>query len=277
VAPLITAINEVATDRKNKPYRVRLPLKFPECEQQTNNNDCGPFVCGFIENIINETINPLFEINIENIRKRCHQLRPRVSDRPEGITGGGDILITEISKTKVYSKKISQQKINVYNTKRETTMNLRRFEYFQMSNLIDILPPNDKWLTLSTQATYQIAKNNESYIKSNISYKIFINIDKVFCPLCISDLQWILVVFDVNNKTTIVYNVMESLTLEQELAINSINANLLSFFRLGGEGWILKQSNDLPTSQKFAESGYWIANSIWQLYHNNPPTMMYEK
>jgi len=75
MSPLIAAIYKTVTDKENKLLRIKLPLNFPECGQQKNNKDCGTFVCGFRENITNETIDLLFEINIENIRKRCHQLR----------------------------------------------------------------------------------------------------------------------------------------------------------------------------------------------------------
>jgi len=68
VASLVRAVNSYITDEDGRLYSVSLLLKFPECQQQENSYDCGPFVCGFIENIIKGKADPLFEIDIAGIR-----------------------------------------------------------------------------------------------------------------------------------------------------------------------------------------------------------------
>jgi len=136
VAPLIRAINSYVTDVEGRLYSVSLPLNFPECEQQQNTVDCGPFVCGFIENIIRGKVEPLFDINIAGIRHRCNILTPQVRDKcSQTVVGGG--LTAKPPKRTNYTKRISKKNITDQTARCKITANLLRFDYNQMNNLVD--------------------------------------------------------------------------------------------------------------------------------------------
>jgi len=90
VAPLIRAINSIVTDANDCLFTTSLPLQFPECQQQYNDFDCGPFICGFVENIIIGKLDPLFNIDIAKIRQRSNALTPhnRVNRPAKTVKGG---------------------------------------------------------------------------------------------------------------------------------------------------------------------------------------------
>jgi len=150
------------------------------------------------------------------------------------------------------------------------TANLLRFEYGQMNNLLNILPPRSGWKMLSTLITHRIAKGDETFIKKNISFSDFMDIDKVFCPVCLSDFQWFLIVYDKSSRTSTVYNTLDSLSADQTTAIDILTSNLCSFFRIDKDGWTINNSNEIEKTTSFTGSGYWIANTIWQLFHDQP-------
>ena len=212
VAPLIRAINSYVTDGEGRLFSVSLPLNFPECEQQQNTVDCGPFVCGFIENIIRGKFEPLFDIDIAGIRRRCNILTPQVRDKCSQTVVGGGGLTAKPPKRTNYTKRISKKNITDQTARRKITANLLRFEYSQMNNLVDMLPLRPNWITLSPQMAFRIAKGDETFIRKNISFNTFVGIDKVLCPICLSDFQWFLIVFDRPSRTSTVFNSLESLT-----------------------------------------------------------------
>jgi len=147
-----------------------------------------------------------------------------------------------------------------HNARRKITADLLRFEYNQMNNLLNILPPRSGWRMLSTLLTLRIARGYETFIKKNISYNSFIDIDKVMCPVCLSDFQWLLVVFDKPSRTSTIYNTLDSLSADQTTGIETLTSNLCSFFRIDKEGWTIISSDDIEKTNTFTESGYWIAN-----------------
>ena len=223
-------------------------LKSFEHQLQSNGNDCGPLVCGYVIKISQKNM-PL-NIDIEEIRSWVYfnAFEPLSS---LSNSGGG------------------------YFHNNSNLVALKSIQNFDKSHLMRYLSEIVKasnLLVLNADFSANLAKCNEEFIRENISFRQFIGKDLVICPF-VDNSKWIIFVFNQKNRSSYIIDTSSKFLDKSLLLVGiSLNKNFNSFYRNNSDTETLFSSTppSHDVSVSCSKSGLLACGIIERIIYNQP-------
>ena len=134
-------------------------------------------------------------------------------------------------KTQLIIKKISETTKNELNTKANNYNKTLSFKDRHIIIFANSIIKSADHICLHYETVKAIATQDEEFIRREISFKNFINIDLVFCPIKIRDQEWTLLIFDNKMRKSYFLHSDISDIIKLNYIGQIITDNLNSFYR----------------------------------------------